>query len=90
MNLTTTLSTFIVRVTTILVSPIGFEPMTYALEVRCSIQLSYGDVKKRKHLSTLTVVLDFTDGWFPVTCYECTIEQGPSLCTLGHFELRLW
>ena len=43
MNLTTTLSTFIVRVTTILVSPIGFEPMTYALEVRCSNQLSYGD-----------------------------------------------
>ena len=48
MNLTTTLSTFIVRVTTILVSPIGFEPMTYALEVRCSIQLSYGDKLKWK------------------------------------------
>ena len=26
------------------VRPIGFEPMTYALEVRCSIQLSYGRI----------------------------------------------
>jgi len=23
------------------------------------------------------VGLDFTDGLFPITCYVCTIEQGP-------------
>ena len=39
---------------------------------------------KRNFPSTLTVVLDFTDGWFPITCYECTIEQGPSQSPSGH------
>ncbi|MFM2213681.1 MAG: hypothetical protein RL427_944, partial [Bacteroidota bacterium] len=28
----------------LLVIPEGFEPSTYALEVRCSIQLSYGTI----------------------------------------------
>jgi hypothetical protein len=32
----------------------------------------------------LTTGLDFTDGLFPITCYECTIEQGPLQSTLGH------
>ena len=67
-NLTITLSTFIVRVTTILVSPIGFEPMTYALEVRCSIQLSYGDKLKWKPPSTLTVVVDLIGHSLLSTC----------------------
>jgi len=50
-------------------------------------QLSYSR-NKRNIPSTLTVVVDFTDGWFPITCYECTIEQGPSQSTSGHLKLR--
>jgi len=33
----------------LLVIPIGFEPMTHSLEGCCSIQLSYGTGKIRKH-----------------------------------------
>jgi hypothetical protein len=41
----------------------------------------------KKQSSMLTMVVDFTNGWFPVTCYECTIEQGPSHSILGHLIL---
>jgi hypothetical protein len=34
--------------------------------------------------SMITMVVDFTDGWFPVACCESTAEQGPSQYALGH------
>jgi hypothetical protein len=36
------------------------------------------------------MVVDLTEHSLLFTCYECTIEQGPSLSTLGHLQLRLW
>jgi hypothetical protein len=34
------------------VIPEGFEPSTYCLEGSCSIQLSYGTIKKKLHFSS--------------------------------------
>jgi len=32
------------------VIPRGFEPLTYGLEIRCSIQLSYGTINLRNKI----------------------------------------
>ena len=35
-----------------------------------------------------TMLVDLTEHSLLFTCYVCTIEQGPSLSTLGHFTLN--
>ena len=61
----------------------GLEPLTPAVQVQCSSQSELTTHLKNKS-SVLTTGLDLTDGLFPITCCECTAEQGPLQDTLGH------
>ena len=67
----------------LIVDTFGPQTQDSWMQIRCDRHLHQWPSNKP---SVLTTVLDFIDGWFPITCYECTIEQGPSQYTLGHFN----
>ena len=69
----------------LIVDTFGPQTQDSWMQIRCDRHLHQWPSNKP---SVLTTVLDFIDGWFPITCYECTIEQGPSQYTLGHFNSR--
>lgn len=66
----------------------GFKPMTPECKSGMIVIFTNGPLKNISFV--LTTSLDFTDGLFPITCYECTIEQGPLQRTLIHLYLFSW
>ena len=67
------------------VRPLGFEPKTYGLENRCSIQLSYGRILRQKYENIPKTQTKENNLWFFIQELSL-VPEAESINPLASFE----